>query len=163
MNRWSWFQAISFQVLWFSCVLGGNAWLAAPIAILGLHLVLSPCLKADVKVLSLALIGVSLDASLSLVNVFAFQQIPLWLVLLWLGFVLNFGHSLRFLRHLHLLWQIVIGAAGGCYAYLASWKLGAVEFPLGLINTACIIAVAWALLLPMLVSADAKLRERETL
>ena len=161
MTTWHWFQPISFQVIWISAVLGGNQWLVVPLFLMCLHFVLSPCRREDIKVLPLALMGVALDATLTHLGFFRFPQFPIWLLVLWFGFVLNFGHSLKFLRKLRIFWLIVIGSVGGCYAYLASWKLDAVVLPFGVLVTACVLVVCWAIIFPILVKADLYIRRED--
>jgi hypothetical protein len=158
MNKWLWFQAASFQVIWLSAVLGGNQWIALSIVILCTNFVFTPSRADDLKVLPIAFIGIAIDAVFTTLGVFEFEQFPAWLIILWLGFVLNFGHSLKVIHKIKLYWQIIIGALGGCYAYIVSWKLGAVEFPLGGIMTACLLAVAWAISFPLFMRADRYLR-----
>ena len=159
MLIWHWFQPINFQLIWLSAVLGGNQWIVFPIVLLCLHFVITPNRQRDLKVLPLAIIGITLDAVLTQLNIFKFVQYPFWLVVLWLGFVLNFGHSLKFLRKLKKPWLMIIGSIGGCYAYLASWKLGAVALPLGAPFSVIVLLIAWALILPLLVKIDLYLRE----
>lgn len=158
MNRWQWFQLVSFQIIWLTAVLGGNQWLSVSIFILLLHFIFSPNRYTDFKILSLALIGIAVDGGLTLMGFYEFNQPPYWLAVLWLGFSLNFGYSLIYLRRLRTHYRVVLGAGAGCYAYLASWKLGAVDLPLGVLVSAVVIAAFWAVLLPVLVVADQKIR-----
>ena len=158
MFIWNWFQPLSFQIIWLASVLGGNQWLAVPLCILALHFALSPSRAQDLKVISLALIGITTDSLLTHFGVFNFEQIPLWLWVLWAGFVLNFGHSMKFLRRLNSYWLILLGAVGGCYSYIISWKLGAVNFPFSLPLTAGVLVVYWAIIFPILVKLDIYLR-----
>ena len=159
MNLWIWFQAISFQVIWLATVLGGNRWLWIPLCILLLHFTLSPRCRQDLQVLLLAFVGITTDIMLTQLGFFKFDEWPLWLLVLWFAFVLNFGHSLIFLRRLPLAWLALIGALGGCSAYLASWKLGAVEFPYDLWVTSGVLLAVWAMILPVLIKADFYLRK----
>ena len=160
MHVWRWFQPISFQLIWLTAILGGNQWLLLALFILFLHFMLSPCRQEDLRILPLALIGIVTDISLAQLGLFKFAAWPLWLPVLWLAFVLNFGHSLTFLRRLRMFWLMLIGALGGCYAYLASWKLGAVEFPQGIWITSLLLLIIWAIMLPLLVKADVYFREK---
>lgn len=160
MKFWFWTQALCFQLIWLLTVVGGNTWLIFPISILIIHLYLSPTSKEDLKILPLALIGIFLDLSFAQLGLFVFDSFPWWLIILWLGFVLNFGHSLIFLRKLKVYWQSILGAAGGCYAYLLSWKLNAVDLPMGAMISGTIIAVAWAGILPVMIRCDSFLRSR---
>jgi len=42
---------------------------------------------------------------------------------------------------------------------LVSWKLGAVELPLDILMTSCVLILMWAVILPLLVKFDFHLRE----
>lgn len=159
MNRWRWFQLVSFQVYWFAAVLGGNRWLPFLLLLLILHFLLSPSRRTDLRVISLALVGVIVDGGLTLLGVFEFNQPPIWLAALWIEFVLSIGHSLVYLRRLKIYWLPAIGACAGSYAYLISWNLGAVELPLGPLYSGLIIASVWAVMLPLLVKTDLWIRE----
>ena len=154
MTFWQWFQPVSFQIIWLTLTLGGNTWLALAVVILVSHFVLSPSKSEDCKILLLALVGFSTDLIMTYLGVFIFNQWPLWLLVLWMAFVLNLGHSMRFLRRLKLIYLINIGALGGSYAYWVSWKFGAVEWPYGAALTMVIVATIWAIILPLFVKVD---------
>jgi len=49
---------------------------------------------------------------------------------------------------------------GGSYAYWASWKLDAVEWPNETLITFALIASLWALILPVLVIVESGLNKR---
>ena len=156
---WKIFQYISFQLIWLTAVVGGNAWLWLVLVLIALHLYFSPTRMADIKLLPLALIGIAADTGLTLVGVFEFSSPPLWLAAIWFGFVLNFGHSLSFLARLPRITLAPIGAAAGVWCYLAAWKLEAVVLPFAMWQTIVIIAVVWAMILPLLIVLDSHYRE----
>ena len=158
MTFWHWFQPVNFQAIWITTVLGGNQWLAVPLFLICLHFIISPCPQNDIKILPLALLGIAQDATLTCFGFFEFLQLPFWLLVLWLGFVLNFGHSLIFLRRLSVFWLIVIGAVAGCYSYMASWKLDAVILPFSVASSALVLGICWAMMLPALVKFDLHIR-----
>jgi len=157
---WRWLQAISFQAVWLCCVLGSNEWLAITCLILLGHYMLTPSFKSDVMVLPLGVLGIVIDMLFTKMGLFVFDSWPFWLLALWVAFVLNFGHSLVFLRQLKWRWLMLIGAMGGSYAYWISWYLGAVIWPLGPLVTTLIIAVTWAFLMPLLVRGDTLIRQK---
>ncbi|MDC1509406.1 DUF2878 domain-containing protein [Oceanospirillaceae bacterium] len=159
MKMWTWFQPISFQAIWLCLIWGGNTWLPLSIAILALHFLLSPTRLDDVRVIPLALVGFAIDLFLTQFGLFSFAQWPLWLLLLWMAFILNLGHSMRFLRRFKLIYLVCFSALGGTYAYWVSWKLGAVELPYGAIFSLAIIAVNWSIVLPVCVKADEFIRK----
>lgn len=156
--RWFWIQFVIFQALWLVAIIGGNAWLALAIALLAIHFIATPSRQQDWRVLPIALIGIAVDTALTLGGVFQFEQVPFWLGLLWVAFVLTLGHSLAWLRQLPQVALFPIGALAGVVSYLAGWRLGAVELPLGLTITTIALGAVWALLLPTLVTLDRKIR-----
>tara|TARA_X000000950_G_scaffold255862_1_gene320870 strand:+ start:1924 stop:2382 length:459 start_codon:yes stop_codon:yes gene_type:complete len=151
---------VSFQVIWLLAILGGNQLLPLVIIILACHLALSPERRQDLLLLPLALLGFSIDLVIMLCGFYSFDEWPYWLFFLWFAFVQNFGHSLRFLRKLNIVYTIPLGAAGGCYAYWASWKLGAVAWPQGAVSTLMLLAALWAFIIPALITMDKRLRVR---
>ena len=158
--KWVLIQFLVFQALWFIAVLGGNQWLVAAALLLALHFWLTPSRAADWRVLPIALLGIMLDSVLTLVGVFEFESIPLWLGLLWLGFVLTLGHSLAWLNNLPRIMLAPIGAIAGCLSYLAGWKFDAVGLPLGVMYSSLTLAICWGLMLPALVVLDNRIRRQ---
>ena len=157
---WLWFQPISFQIIWLLTVLGGNQLIAFAIGLVCIHYWFSPSCKKDLLMLPFALLGYSMDLILMQQGFFQFQEWPHWLLILWIAFVLNFGHSFSFLCKFKLPALMIIGAMGGCYAYWASWKLDAVEWPMETLITCALIASLWALILPVLVKVESSLNQR---
>jgi hypothetical protein len=155
---WFWVQFLAFQALWFAAVLGGNQWLPLCLLILVVHFALSPSRLGDLRVLPIALIGILLDSLLTLSGVFQFTSTPYWLAMLWVGFVLTLGHSLAWLRHIPRILLLPIGALAGTASYLAGWKLDAVALPLGAGASSLTLALSWALVLPILVMLDSRIR-----
>lgn len=162
MSKWQWAQLIGFQALWLLAVMGQNAtvWLLG-LLLLG-QFIFTPSRSQDLRVLALAGIGVVMDALLTWSGVFEFSQSPWWLLLLWLGFVLTLGHSMRWLSGVHWPWLMLMGAVSGPCSYIAGWRLDAVSLPLGVLPTLWILVPLWALLLPVLVRADKHLRKGVT-
>ncbi len=160
MRKWFWAQLIAFQLLWFSAVIGRNEWLILPLLLIAAHFIFSPSRGNDWRVLPIALIGIMADAMLTWTGIFAFETLPLWLGLLWIGFILTLGHSMSWLRNLPKLMLVPIGAVAGTVSYLAGWKLQAVALPMGLAWSSAALAILWAVLLPLLVQLDYKIRVR---
>ena len=160
MTRWLWFQLISFQSMWLLLILGGNTWLPVTIVILAIHFVFTPSRFDDCKVLILALGGFVIDLLMMHLGFFSFFAWPVWLLCLWVAFILNLGHSMRFLRKFKWMYLIGFSALGGVYAYWASWKLGAVDFPEGPLITLSIVAILWGIWLPLCVKLDVLMRQK---
>ncbi|MBM7454343.1 hypothetical protein HNR62_000167 [Oceanisphaera litoralis] len=158
MSKWQWTQLLAFEGFWLLAVAGQNSWSLLTVLLLGLHFVFTPSRRADIRVLWLALLGMLVDLLLTLMGVFVFEQWPLWLGLLWVGFVLTLGHSLHWMRQFSCWLLMITGALAGASSYLAGWKLGAVSLPLGFWTSAVILALLWSALLPLLVRLDQRLR-----
>lgn len=158
MSRWKWSQAVWFQLLWFSAIVGGNSWLGVCLLLLGLHFLVTPTRRHDFCVLLLAVIGIGVEMALLATGVYQFEAFPYWLLLLWSGFVLTLGHSLDWLRRVPLAACCLLGACAGLSSYYASWRLHAVAFPNGTLETLTTIAMIWSLILPLLVKLDRSVR-----
>lgn len=159
MSKWQWAQLLVFEGFWLLAVMGQNttAWLLG-LLLLG-HFIFTPSRTNDVRVLSLALLGLAMDGLLTWSGVFVFAQWPWWLVLLWCGFVLTLGHSMRWLARLPWWGLVLAGAIAGPSSYLAGWRLEAVTLPLGVSISLLILVPLWALLLPLLVQLDKRVRK----
>ncbi|MCW8329360.1 DUF2878 domain-containing protein [Photobacterium sp. SDRW27] len=89
--------------------------------------------------------GISMDIVLSLLGLFQFHSVvlPFWLVMLWLGF----GSFVWVTRHIIVVYSsyvvIGIGGLGGMLSYLAGYRLGAVNWPLGITVTALSLFACW--------------------
>ncbi|WP_417605039.1 DUF2878 domain-containing protein [Oceanimonas baumannii] len=161
MSAWQWTQLIAFEGFWLLAVAGQNAWAWLALCLLLIHFLFTPSRRADLRVLWLAGLGCGVDALLTFGGVFSFSHWPLWLGVLWAGFVLTLGHSLVWLRRFSLPWLALFGAGAGASSYLAGWKLEAVVLPLGFWPSALILGVIWSGLLPLLVMLDRRLRRIE--
>ena len=90
-----------FQAIWWGAALWGNAALVWLILLLGVHLVLlHQAPKRDVLALCLiAPVGWSIDLSLQALGFWDLHsQLPLWLLVIWAGFVLSLFYSLAWLQ-----------------------------------------------------------------
>lgn len=146
-----WLNAVCFQTAWFVAVLGQVPWgwcaIVWPLA----HLYLVSDRRIELQfILSVMLIGVVVDTLLVQLGVFVFPTtpgfIPLWLVVLWSAFPTTLRHSLSWLYRNNLL-AAAFGAVGGTISYLAGYRFGAVELPLGVWATVGVLAPLWAILL----------------
>ncbi len=161
MARRDWIQLLAFELFWMLAVVGQNH----PLALLGLvgllllQFALSDQRLGDLRVLPLALIGIALDSLLTLTGVFEFDALPLWLALLWCGFILTLGHGLAWMRTRPIYQQWLLGALAGSTSYMSGWRMEAVALPLGWIPSTLLLALIWGALLPLLVQLDKTLRD----
>jgi hypothetical protein len=152
-------QALLFQAGWLGCVAGGNRGaLAVALLILPLHAWLFPMhARAWATALAIAGAGLALDLVWQASGVIHFAHtgpgaLPPWLALLWLLLSLSLFHSLAWLQE--RLWiATILGALAGPLSYLAGLRLGAAQSPLPEWQFACLLAPAWAMLLPVLALA----------
>ncbi|MBT1064989.1 DUF2878 family protein [Bowmanella sp. Y26] len=143
-----------FQVCWFTAVLGQNDWVWLIMLLLIAHLLSQSPKMGDWPVLvSCAAIGISTDILLTKLAFFAFSPspvlaIPVWLMGLWLAFAGTLSYGLRWLQP-HTFLASVLGAVFGPLSYYAGMQLGAVQFEHRLFFTMLVLALVWALLMPL--------------
>jgi hypothetical protein len=152
-----------FKLGWVACVFGAAAGRpaigAAVIAVaVTVHLARSENRAGEVRLLLAAgLIGLVWETLLVSGNVLdygdgSFQQglAPYWIVGMWILFATTMNVGMRWLRRSPAV-AAIAGAVGGPMSFVAGEKAGAVSFGDPVISLA-VIAVGWALLLPLLVS-----------
>ena len=148
-----WFNALWFQCFWLCAVLGRGPMVPVLAILLAVHLWLVPHRVHELLwTVPIALLGIAVDAGLSLADVYRFPGdvvLPLWLMGLWLAFATTVRRSLGFLtRHPALVW--IAGAVALPFNYWAGQRLGAVEFGLPLPQTLALLAVIWLVVLPLM-------------
>lgn len=162
----------AFQAGWFACVLGaaaGRPWLG-PVVVAGvvaLHLALRRPRGPEVPLLLFAGgLGYAMDSLLVLGGVLEFPPAArlggpsaLWMVALWVNLGTTLNVSLGWLRGRYLL-SAVMGAVAGPLAYWAGARLEAVTFGAALPISLAVVAVAWAVSLPLLVAMTSVLRPK---
>lgn len=154
-------NALGFQVVWACCVVyaaRGMVWpgiLAAAIFALAM-LSFGGKPRDDLKALLLALpLGIALDSSLSMTGWLHYAQgvqgglAPAWIGALWLAFAFTLNHSFSFLRE-RIGLAALLGFVCSPLSYLAAQRIGAVEFNAPLDLALPMVAIAWAMLLPLL-------------
>ncbi len=154
------FNLLSFQVGWFTSILGAAKdmfWLG-PLMVLMLfavHLKLHGNVVREVTLgLTIMIIGFATDTLLTVLGIYTPKTFlfptpysPPWLILMWLNFSTLFNVSIRWLRSRHLL-AAVLGGIGGALAYYGGGALGAMEFNQPLYRNILITALVWAGLTP---------------
>jgi len=118
---------------------------------LALHLRYCQDRGAEVRALFwVTLAGCVLDSVLGAMGVFDFAQwpLPLWLALLWLVLASGLRHSPA--RAARPVWPgALMGMLGGPLAYLAGARLAGVALPMGVMPTAIVLGMIWALVFPL--------------
>lgn len=161
-----------YNVGWFACVYfaaQGQAWvgLLAVALIVTAHLVAVPSETRgrEIRTVLVAIgIGIAWESALVATGLVRYPTAPgplglapVWMVALWANFACTIHHSLGWIRTRPAL-ASPLGAVGGPLAFIAGEKLGAVSFPSPILALG-VIAVAWGLLLPLLVVASTPRRE----
>ncbi|MGN6519928.1 MAG: DUF2878 domain-containing protein [Dokdonella sp.] len=149
---------LGYQCVWFIAVFGAahaSAWpaVAAASAFALVQITISRRRRGDVYAMAIAVAaGVAIDGMLAHAGLVAYATpspalaAPLWILAIWAAFGLTLGHSLAFLQRRPWL-AALLGAVGAPLAYLAAARIAAVRpGATGLFA----IAVAWALVLPLL-------------
>nr|WP_301299890.1 DUF2878 domain-containing protein [Pseudomonas laurylsulfativorans] len=145
-----------FQLGWFACVLGAQRpWLLLiAIACLALHLLwIENAFNECRSLLRVAACGWVLDSALLHLGLFHFPGapvvLPLWLAILWLLFASTLRHSLSWTKEPWWMGS-VLGAFGGPLSYWGGARLADVGLPLGVWPSLLLLALIWAILMPML-------------
>lgn len=144
---------ILFKLSWVVLVAGQEAFLLLAVLLQLGSLWLHPHLATAWRpALLVAATGMAVDQLLVLSGVFVFASpvLPLWLIMLWLAFGLTLTFGLRFLQALPLWAQSCIGALCGTGSYQAGVYLDAVSFGKTAGLTLLLLALLWAILLPVL-------------
>ncbi|MCC6076586.1 DUF2878 domain-containing protein [Pseudomonas sp. GCM10022188] len=149
-------NAALFQLGWFACVLGAQRPALLPVAgaCLLAHFALVEHRRGELKVVGAAtLAGCALDSLLLNLGVLDFagdgRVLPPWLAMLWALFATTLGHSLAWSARPWWLGSL-LGALGGPLTYLLGARLAGVGLPLGLWPSLLLLALIWALLVPLL-------------
>src|SRR5690554_2795574 len=149
------FNALLFVSGWLACVLGGNsAWLLIPGAALLVHFFHISNWAAEGKLLvSCLLAGAVLDSLMLQMGWLAIRGhevlAPLWLVLGWALIGTTLNHALRWSAR--PWWRAsLLGAVAGPLLYGVIVQREDVSLTLSLIPGLLLIALAWAIMLPLL-------------
>jgi hypothetical protein len=148
-------NALLFLLGWLACLLGGDGpWLLLVGLVLAVHLLWTSSWAAEGKLLlSVFLAGSALDSFLLNLGLFDFGAprtlIPLWLALLWLLLATTLNHCLAWSAR--PWWRAsLLGASGGPLAYYAGAQIAGVGLPHGTWPTLALLALIWALVMPVL-------------
>lgn len=157
-------NAVIYQCAWFACVMGA----AARHPAIGIAVVAAAVLwhlrgarepRRELLLIGIAIVAGTFFESLLVASgwvrmepaVLVGSITPLWMVALWAAFATTLNVSLRALRRRYLLCALVAAVAAPL-AYAAGVRLGALQWeraPAAVL----LIAIGWALLLPLLMRA----------
>ena len=154
------FNILMFQGAWFALVLAGNHAAFWLLPILAIHLLLQQRPLVELSLIAVAsAVGIVADTLIFNLGGYQFTSnvqieflgiavIPWWLMCLWLFFCATLRHSLAFLQQKKLL-SSILAAVSGPLSYFAGMKLGAVNFGWPIAVMIAVLALLWAILLPL--------------
>lgn len=147
------FNALWFDLAWFSLVVGRESLIPLSLFLLAFHLFLvSDKIPEYCSLVFLGGIGIGVDCLLSITGILVFTDgwlIPWWLACLWIAFSATLSRSLKYFSDKPFL-AIILGAIAGPVSYWAGFKLGAVSFGYSTVITLLLLSVIWSVLLPTL-------------
>ena len=157
--------AIIFQIGWFACVFGGANTVELPIA-LAVAVTLLACnlwlkrqeLAQEIRlVLSVTLIGFFIETINLATGVFTLTHsgsypwlCPAWFLLLWALFATLLRGPFNWLAGRYWL-SALLGAIFAAPNYFAGARLGAVTFNANLVFSFALLAIVWALAMPLMI------------
>ncbi len=161
-----------YQAGWFACVLGAAwafPWQGMLIALL-LTLVHFGLTTEPATQLRLAMVagvtGLLVDTTLLVSGAVAFPHgvvteslPPPWMSVLWIQFATTFRYSMRWLSG-HYVAGASFGLFGAPIAFFAGEKLGAIEFLAPKLPHYTLLAVLWAIAIPLLIYVSDRLARR---
>lgn len=155
------FNFLWFKVFWVVAIVYQQE--AILLGLLGVYFAtLRPLTTHLNHYLLFAAIGVAIDYILYQQQIFVFDTpgFPLWLALLWLAFATTIKAFLSFLQT-RLVLAALLGMCAGPISYYFAMQLNAVSFSYPLTYTLTILAITWAVLLPILLALNQKLTALE--
>lgn len=146
---------IIFNLLWAGLVLGRDSLIYLTLPCLLIYLA---CLLriGDLKlhqILLPALIGITIDSSLTFFGIFIFPDssliVPFWLIVLWVNFSTTLNLSLSFIGKNKLV-AFGLGATALPFNYTVGERLGAVAFGEPYLFSILILVLVWSVSFPIL-------------
>lgn len=154
-----------FQSIWFLAILFEDGYLLIIAALLAGHIAFSKHKLEDTLFgLAIGLYGSLIDGLLLQAGIFEFSNqfhwlIPYWLVTLWMAFGMMLRVSLDYLQGRYWI-AAILGAVSGPLSYVAGQRLDAVTFPQSFSVTVVVLAIIWAITVPLWLWLNAKIIAR---
>lgn len=165
-------NVLGYQCAWWSCVASAAAdrpalGMAASAAFALATLALGGRWREDLRTLAIALpLGFGMDSAFAASGWLVYAAgpwsplAPGWIAAIWVAFAMTLNHSLAFLRS-HLPIAAVLGLLGAPLAYsTAARGFGVLAFADPAPQVLVALALAWALLLPLVLVVDARAPRR---
>lgn len=158
LKSFNFYNVVSFYIVWYLCILGASFHyerlaVVISLGLILLHYFLSKTKKVDLFYLILfVVIGFIVDRLFLHYSVLSYPQdtliwnlfgVPLWILMLYVGFSTTMNHSLLFVGKKPFT-SFVLGGIGGAVCYKLAAFRGVVDFPLGYLSIA-IIGIYWGI------------------
>ena len=154
---------VGFQSVWFLSLFGAGthrAWLGviALAVFTAWHFRSAPNPRAELVLVVIAcMVGLAVDTAFIQTHLLAYAEplpfagvAPYWILGMWINFALTLNGSLRWLHGRYAL-AAALGAIGGPLAYAAGVRLGAAALLASEVVVYGVLALAWAIAVPLLV------------
>ena len=162
------------QLGWLACAWGaanGRIWLGPSLVAmhLGIHLLWSDSRRREAIFIAIVmLLGLLVDSLQKVTGLVVYAAdfpalpwlAPAWIVAMWVLFATAINSSLKWLQGRYLL-AALLGAIFGPISYRAGAALGAASFPIGEWLSLGILAAIWAIVLPLLIWINYKLKHEK--
>ena len=165
-----WANLLGYQAVWFIVVWAAGSGrpgigVAAALVFVLLQAWASAQRASDARLVVCALgLGVLIDGALATGGLLRYASptpallAPAWILTMWAAFAMTLNHSLAFLQQ-RIAWAVVVGAIGGPLAYVGAARgFHAVAFVAPSWQATSVLALGWALALPLLVRCAARWR-----
>ncbi len=162
-KSFNFYNAVSFYIIWYACVLGATfhyeklAILVSSILV-AIHFIFSKTKTFDLAYLVIfIIIGFVADELFLYFKVIHYPQhslvwnilgVPVWILMLYIGFSTTMNHSLKFTSE-HRLSSIPIAGIGGGISYLIASYGGLIQFPIGDVYSLIVISIYWGMIIGM--------------
>lgn len=121
--------------------------------LIGIHFYLSRDRHTEAfVVIACSSIGIAVDSTLYVAGVYQMTEsafwppIPMWLILIWVGFSSTLRHGLRFLTGRRIVAVLTVSITAPI-VYHAAERFGAVLYPIGVVKTSLLISGSWVLMI----------------
>ena len=172
MSRRAILELAGFQIVWLASALGAAQGSSAPgvitaLVFVALQLVAERSARMLLSGGIAAIAGAGLETLLARSGLVSYAApwpgpgiAPLWIITLWLAYGTTMASTVRLLGARPFLNATALGAVFGPLAYIAGARIGALSLSDPLLWTCAVLALAWGILLPMLVAIDRYLAQR---
>ena len=157
------FNIVGFQLSWWGCVLGVKSGIVylGPVLMsifLILHFYFYTSNYTEIRLIILfGIIGTMIDTSMAYCNILNYNGTytpttfiaPLWITSMWCGFSATVNHSLAWLKNRYFA-SMLLGAVSGPLSYLAGVKFGAIEFSTLPVIAIGVVALFYAVTIPLI-------------